>query len=92
MSFGEEDHKCKVQFCYSVSRVQTIKLLTTVHVDPDHLSQVMFISLLLCKVAIFFLFQHSKFKFILLLLLHIPVTVPLYYEAVSHHMIKLQIS
>lgn len=92
MSFGEEYHRSKVHFCYIISRVQTIKLLTIVDVDPDHLSQVMFIRLLLCEVTIFFLFQHSKFKFIFLLLLHIPVAVPLYYEAVSHHVIKLQFS
>ena len=61
----------------------------TVDADSDHLSQVMVIRLLLCKLVIFFSFNR-KFKFISLL--HIPATVPLNYEAVSHQVIKLQFS
>ena len=53
MSFGEEYHRSKVHFSYIISRVHTIKLLTIVDVDPDHLSQVMFIRLL-CEATIFF--------------------------------------
>ena len=54
---GKKSTEVRCHFCYIISRVQTIKLLMTVDADSDHLSQVMVIRLLLCKLAIFFSFN-----------------------------------
>ena len=61
---GKKSTEVQCHFCYIISKVQTIKLLMTVDAYSDHISQVMVIRLLLCKLALFFLFQHRKFKFI----------------------------